>query len=140
MSVELHRDLLIEKHQPCPSSVLFFGKMVKSVRIPGTAWNTAFTALHFQYLENILTFLFVIPVEEQSSAQLAKKVTAIYVTSVYVPGPENQRAGKCKFWGVTKLMLQLVTSQVAVFQKLAFASSSFKIVVRCEILIGKRFQ
>ena len=59
--------------------------------------------------------------------QQAKNVSEIYATSVYVPGPENQRAGKC--WGVTKLMLQLVTSQVPLFQKLAFA-----------FFVGKRFQ
>ena len=91
--VELHRDLLIGKHQPCPSIVFFFRKMVKSVRIPGRARNIAFTALHFQYLENVLTFLFVIAVEVQSSAQLAKKVSEIYATFVHVPGPENQRGG-----------------------------------------------
>ena len=83
-----------------------FGSLgrLRIVRIPGTAWSTAFTTLvNFQYLENVLTFLFVIPVK-QSSVQLAQKVLEIYATSVYVPGAENQSAGKCKFWGVTKLM------------------------------------
>ena len=35
---------------------------------------------------------------------------------------------------------KLVTSQVALFQKLAFASCSFEIIVRSDIFIAKRFQ
>ena len=83
---ELHRDFLIEKHQPCPSGVWFLGKIMKSVSIPSTAWNIAFTMFHFQYtLKTFKHFplLFAWKYTEQRVAKLVSEK----------PGPEHQRDG-----------------------------------------------